>query len=152
MRIIRAKFLPNQHFWDLGCQRVLFECPEVKKRYCSTKSPCKKNINWNHQKSSHVSYYVHPGFTFPNFHQIYVLTIILSHQLHNQSQISALCLGTTLCHPHECNYGVVFKPNGRRGLKCKQAKSPTKSHENVKKLIKHGFDQSKFPSMLEPIL
>ena len=32
MRIIRAKFLPNQHFWDLGCQRVLFECPEVKKK------------------------------------------------------------------------------------------------------------------------
>ena len=48
-----------------------------------------KKYQLEYPKSSPVSYYVHPGFTFPNFHQIYVLTIILSHQLHNQTQISA---------------------------------------------------------------
>ena len=46
----------------------------------------------------------------------------------------------------------MAKPNGRHGLKCKQAKSQTMRQEDVMKLIKHGLDQAKFPSTLEPIL
>ena len=34
------------------------------------------------QKGSPVSYNIHPGFTFPNYHQIYGPTIISRHQLH----------------------------------------------------------------------
>ena len=30
----------------------------------------------------------HPGFKFPNYHQINMLTIILHHQIHNQTQIT----------------------------------------------------------------
>ena len=48
-----------------------------------------ENINWNHPKCSAVSNDVLPGFTFPNYHQINMLTIIFHHQLHNQTQISA---------------------------------------------------------------
>ena len=40
-------------------------------------------------KTSTVSYDVHPGFTFPNHHQINMQTIIFRNQLHNQTQISA---------------------------------------------------------------
>ena len=40
-------------------------------------------------KTLPVSYDVHPGFTFPNHHQINTQTIIFRHQLHNQTQISA---------------------------------------------------------------
>ena len=32
-----------------------------------------------------------------------------------------LCLGTNLCHPHECNCGEMVESKGRHGLKCKQA-------------------------------
>ena len=64
------------------------ECLKSKK-YFSSKSPCKQNINWNHPKSLPASYDVHPGFTFPNYHQINMLTIIFCHQLHYQTQISA---------------------------------------------------------------
>ena len=42
------------------------------------------------------------------------------------------------------------KTNGRHGLKCKQATSQ-KMREDVNKLIKHGLDQDKIPSILEPI-
>ena len=65
------------------------ECPKSKK-YFSSKSPCKQNINWNHPKSFPAFYDVHLGFTFPNYHQINMLTIIFCHQLHNQTQISAV--------------------------------------------------------------
>ena len=66
---------------------VLFECPKSKK-YFSTESHWKENINWNHPKTSPVSHDVHPGFTFPNHNQINMQTIIFRHQLHNQTQIS----------------------------------------------------------------
>ena len=59
-----------------------------KKKYFSTESPCKEITTEIIQKFP-FSYYVRPGFTFPNFHQVYILTIILSQQLHNQTQISA---------------------------------------------------------------
>jgi hypothetical protein len=62
-----------------------------------------------------------------------------------------LRLGATLCHPHEYNCGKMVEPNGRHGLKCKQATGRKPRHEEVNKLIKHGLDQAKFPSMLEPI-
>ena len=70
----------------------------------------------------------------------------------SKSNIYGIRLGTTLCHPHECNYDEMVKPNGRHGLKCKQAKSQTMRQEDVMKLIKHGLDQAKFQSTLEPIL
>ena len=41
----------------------------------------------------------------------------------SNSNICGFRLGTTLCHLHECNYEEMIKPNGRHGLKCKQAKS-----------------------------
>ena len=67
---------------------VLFECLKSIK-YLSTESHWKKNTILNHTKSSPVTYDVHPGFTFPNHHQINMLKIIFCHQLHNQTQISA---------------------------------------------------------------
>ena len=70
----------------------------------------------------------------------------------SNSNICRLRLGTTLCHPHECNNDEMIKPNRRHGLKCKQATSQTMRQEDVNKLIMHGLDQVKFPSTLEPIL
>jgi hypothetical protein len=43
-----------------------------------------------------------------------------------------LRLGATLCHPHEYNCGKMVVPNGRHGLKCKQA---TGRSQDMKKLI-----------------
>ena len=75
-----------------------------------TKSPSEENINWNHPKSSPVSYDVHPGFKFPNYHQINMLTFILRHQLHNQTQISAdSVLAQPFATHHECKYGKMAK-------------------------------------------
>ena len=70
----------------------------------------------------------------------------------SNSNICGLRLGTTLCHPQECNYNEIVEPNSRHGLKCKQATRPTMRQEDVNKLIKYGLDQAKFLSMLEPIL
>ena len=66
------------------------------------------------------------------------------------SNIWGLRLGTTLCHPQECNYDEMVKPNGRNGLKWKQAESKTR--QDVKKFIKHSLDQAKLPPCVEPIL
>jgi hypothetical protein len=57
-----------------------------------------------------------------------------------------LRLGSTLCHPHECNCGNMVEPNGRHGLKCKSARG-----RKMNKLIKRGLNQAKLPSTLEPI-
>ena len=70
----------------------------------------------------------------------------------SNSNICGLRLGTTLCHPHECNNDEMVKPNRRHGLKWKQATSQTMRQKDVNKLIMHGLDQVKFPKMLEPIL
>ena len=67
------------------------------------------------------------------------------------SNICRLCLGTTLCHPHECNCGEMVESNGRHGLKCKQARGRKMRHEEVNKLLKRGLHQAKIPSTLEPI-
>ena len=78
-------------------------------------------------------------------------TIILCHQLHNQNQISA---DSVLAQPFATLINAItvkWLPNGRHGLKCKQAKSQNTRQEDVIKLIKHGLDQAKFPSTLEPI-
>ena len=77
---IISQILTQPNFQDLSFQRVPFE--RLKSKYFSKKSPCKEKINWNHPKSLSVSYNIHPGFTFPNYHQIYGPTIILRHQLH----------------------------------------------------------------------
>ena len=45
----------------------------------------------------------------------------------------------------------IVEPNGRHGLKCKNAMGRKTRHEEVNKLIKLGLDQAKFPSTLEPI-
>ena len=81
-------FYPTNIFGILVVKGSFLNVLKSKKRYCSTKSPCKENINWNHPKSSSLLYNVHLGLTFPNDHQIYILTFILCHQLHNRTQIS----------------------------------------------------------------
>ena len=85
MRII-SQILTQPNFQDLSFQRVHFE--RLKSKYFPKKSPCKENINWNHPKCSAVSNDVHPGFTFPNYHQIHIPTITFHHPLHNQTKIS----------------------------------------------------------------
>ena len=60
-------------------------------------------------------------------------------------------LGATLCHPFECNYDEMVESNERHGLKCKQARGRKMRHKKVNKLIKHGLDQDRIPSILEPI-
>ena len=70
----------------------------------------------------------------------------------SNSNICGLRLGTTLCHPHECNYDKMVKPNKRHELKFKYTKSQTMRQGDVKKLIKLGLEEAKFLSMLEPIL
>ena len=62
-----------------------------------------------------------------------------------------LRLGSTLCHPHECNCGEMVESNGRHGLKCKSARGRKTRHDEVNLLIKRGLDQAKLPSTLEPI-
>ena len=62
-----------------------------------------------------------------------------------------LRLGATLCHPHECNCDKMVESNGRHGLQCKQARGRKMRHKEVNKLIRHGLDQDKIPSTLEPI-
>ena len=99
-----------------------------------------ENINWNHPKCSAVSNDVHPGFTFPNYHQIHMLTIIFYHQLHNETQIFA---DSVLAQPFATLMNAMIM---------KWFNQPTMRQEDVNKLIKHGLDQAKFLSMLEPIL
>ena len=48
----------------------------------------RKILSWISKKITGFSY-AYQGFTFPNYRQINVLTNILHHQLHNQTQISA---------------------------------------------------------------
>ena len=62
-----------------------------------------------------------------------------------------LRLGSTLCHPHECECGNIVEPNERHGLACKKSRGRKIWHEDVNKLIKRGLDQAKLPSTLEPI-
>ena len=69
-----------------------------------------------------------------------------------QVQIACgLRFGATLCQPRECNCGEMVESNGRHGLKCKQAIGRKYRLEEVNKLLKHGLDQAKSPSTLEPI-
>ena len=79
-------------------------------------------------------------------------TIFFRHQLHNQTQISTESvmaqLFATLINAIMAKW---LKPNGRHGLKCKQATSGTARQDDVNKLIEHGLDQAKFPSTLQPI-
>ena len=60
-------------------------------------------------KSLPVSYYQNPGFTVPNFHQIYMLAIILTQQLHNQTQ---LCTGSVLTQP----FAILMSAITTKGL------------------------------------
>ena len=62
-----------------------------------------------------------------------------------------LQLGSTLCHPHECNCGNMVEPNGRHGLKCKMARGRKMRHDEVNRLIKCGLNLAKLPSTIEPI-
>ena len=60
-----------------------------------------------------------------------------------------LHLGTTLCHPHECNCGEMVESNGRHGLKCKKARGRKMRHIEVNKLIKRGLDQGQLQEWTE---
>ena len=63
---------------------------------------------------------------------------------------SGLCLGSPLCHPHQCICGVTVESNGHHGLACKKQSGRRSRHDQVNDLIKRALVQGKIPAVTEP--
>ena len=76
----------------------------------------------------------------------------LHHSLSYLDQMSThIVCGLHLFRPHECNCGEMVESKGKHGLKCNKVIGRKMRHKEVNKLLNHGLDQVKFPSVLEPV-
>ena len=61
----------------------------------------------------------------------------------------ALCLGSPLCHPHQCISCTWVDSSGVHGLSCKKSAGRFSRHTHVNNLIKRALESAHVPTILE---
>ena len=62
----------------------------------------------------------------------------------------SLCLGTSLCEPHQCPCGKQVDARGTHGLSCKRGAGRSIRHHQLNDIIHRALTRASTPSVLEP--